>query len=57
MSMEEQFKGFMDVHKESIKMAMLHGNFDKALEIVFSAGYHSAWVDAEQNIVDSDEVN
>lgn len=45
MSMEEQFKSFLDQNKENIKMALVHGNFDDAMEIIFSAGYHSGYND------------
>lgn len=55
--MEEQFKGFMDVHKENIKMAMLHGNFDEAMEIVFAAGYHSGEVDNAKPVIVIDDEN
>lgn len=55
--MEEQFKGFMDIHKESIKMAMLHGNFDEAMEIVFAAGYHSGEVDNAKPVIVIDDEN
>lgn len=59
MSMTEQFKSFMDIHKENIKMAMLHGNFDEAMEIVFASGYQAGESDTTKPVIviDADEVN
>lgn len=51
MSMEEQYKSFMDQHKENIKMALVHGNFDEAMEIIFSAGYKSGFSDKPEIVV------
>lgn len=39
---EGRFNEFMNVHAENMKMAVAHGNLEKALRVVFDAGYNQA---------------
>ncbi len=53
MTKETQFKAFMDEHKDSLKMAFAHGNFEDAIKVVFDAGYAKGW---EEGMADSSEI-
>lgn len=39
MSMEEQYKSFIEENRDSLRMALSHGNFDETMKVMFSAGY------------------
>lgn len=49
------FKAFIDEHREGLRMAASHGNFDDALKVVFVAGYDRAIKDVYMNVDDGVE--
>lgn len=40
MDFEMTFQDFLDKNRDNLKMGVAHGNFEEALKIVFTAGYH-----------------
>jgi hypothetical protein len=43
MTKETKFKLFIDEHKDNLKMAFAHGNFEDAIKVVFDAGFEEGW--------------
>lgn len=40
MDFEMTFQDFLDKNRDNLRMGVAHGNFDDAIKIVFTAGYH-----------------
>ena len=45
MKITQLFEGFMEEHRDSIKMGLAHGNFDEACKIIFQYGFERGWED------------
>jgi hypothetical protein len=45
MKIQECFEGFMEVHRDSLKMGLAHGNFEEACKIIFQYGFERGWED------------
>lgn len=46
MSMQDRLEMFINTNRDGIKMALVHGNLDEAIKVIFSAGYDSGINDA-----------
>jgi hypothetical protein len=46
MKIQELFEGFMEVHKDNLKMGFAHhSNFDDACKIIFQYAFERGWED------------
>ena len=53
--LEGRFNVFMGEHAENMKMAVAHGNLEKALRVVFDAGYNQAIKDVYSTVQEDDQ--
>lgn len=44
--MQDRLEMFINTNRDGIKMALVHGNLDEAIKVIFSAGYESGVDDA-----------
>ncbi len=40
MEFEMTFQDYLEKNRDNLKMGLAHGNFDEAIKLVFTAGYH-----------------
>lgn len=45
MKIQKNFELFMDMHKESLRLAFLHGNFEDMCKFTFQHGFERGWED------------
>ena len=45
MKIQQLFEGFMEEHRDNLKMGFSHGNFDEACKIIFQYGFERGWED------------